>query len=152
MNKKKWQIENLSDNLELKVSAKFILKNRLGQVKEDIKIYFISDSAEDLHRVRISLRRLRYSMELFISCFDNKKFMILYRKVESLQDLSGKVRDYDVMKENMNLLITEENVRINKKVFIKIDELRSEFYNQLKLELMRFIHSKSVKNFEALLD
>jgi CHAD domain-containing protein len=151
MNKKKWQIENLDDKLEFKAAANLILKFRLAQVQEDIKNYFITDSVEGLHRVRISLRRLRYSMELFISCCDKKKFMILYKKVEALQDLSGKVRDYDVMKENMTLLVGEESVRINEKVFTKVDELRAGFYNQLKLELMKYIHSKAVKNFEELL-
>jgi CHAD domain-containing protein len=151
MNKKKWQIENLTDKLEFKAAANLILKNRLAQVQEDIKKYFTTDSVEDLHKVRISLRRLRYSMELFISCFDKKKFMILYNKVEALQDLSGKVRDYDVMKENMKLLAGEEKVRINNKLFLKVDELRTGFYNQLKLELMKYLLSKSVKNFEDLL-
>lgn len=152
MNKKKWQIDNLTDRLEFKTSAKLILRNRMAQVQEDIKNYFITESVEGLHRVRISLRRLRYSMELFVSSFDKKKFTILYKKVEALQDLSGRVRDYDVMKENMNLLSGEENVKINKKVFRKVDELRTGYYTELKLELMKYLHSKAVKNFETLLE
>jgi CHAD domain-containing protein len=152
MNKKKWQIDNLTDRLEFKTAARLILRNRMAQVQEDIKNYFITESVEGLHRVRISLRRLRYSMELFVSSFDKKKFTILYKKVEALQDLSGRVRDYDVMKENMNLLSGEENVKINKKVFRKVDELRTGYYNELKLELMKYLHSKAVKNFETLLE
>ncbi|HSD62615.1 MAG TPA: CHAD domain-containing protein [Ignavibacteriaceae bacterium] len=152
MNKKKWQIDDLTDELQFNLAAKLILKNRLGAVQEDIKEYFINDSVERLHRLRISLRRLRYSMELFVSCFEKKKFMILYKRVEALQDLSGKVRDFDVMKENMKLLSSGENFKIDKKIMAKIDELRSSSYSELKLALMKYSHSKAVKNFDAMLN
>jgi CHAD domain-containing protein len=152
MNKKKWQIDNLNDTIEFKAAAKLILKNRQAQVQKDIKNYFVTDSPEGLHKVRISLRRLRYSMELFVSCFDSKKFMILYKKIEALQDLSGKVRDYDVMKEYMTQLSGTERIKINKNVIRKVDDLRSGDYTTLRLELMKYLHSKSVKNFETMLD
>src|SRR5512146_1458203 len=101
MSKKKWQIDDLDDRLAYCKAANVVLKNRLSQVQGDIKEYFSSESVEGLHRIRISLRRLRYSMELFISCYDKKQFTTLYEMVTGLQDLSGKVRDFDVMKENM---------------------------------------------------
>ena len=148
---KKWQIDNLDGKLAYCKAADIVLKNRLSQVQYDIKKYFISESVEGLHRIRISLRRLRYSMELFISCYDRKKFMILYRQVTSLQDLSGKVRDLDVMKENIDILINKEKVRISNKVLTKVDDFRNEFQAKLKIDLMKFIHSKAVKNFEGLL-
>ena len=151
MSKKKWQIDNLDGKLAYCKAADIVLKNRLSQVQYDIKKYFISESVEGLHRIRISLRRLRYSMELFISCYDRKKFMILYRQVTNLQDLSGKVRDLDVMKENIDILINKEKVRISNKVLTKVDDFRNEFQAKLKIDLMKFIHSKAVKNFEGLL-
>ncbi len=151
MNKKNWQIENLSGNLEFKMAANIVLENRLSQVNNDIKNYFESDSIEALHKIRISLRRLRYSMELFISCIDKKKFMILYKRVESLQDYSGTVRDFDVMQENMERLKNDEKAHISKSVFQKVYKMRTEYHSNLKLELMKFIHSKAVKNFQELL-
>lgn len=152
MNKKKWQIENLDGMLPYCQSANVVLKNRLSQVQDDIKQYFISESVEGLHRIRISLRRLRYSMELFVSCYERKKFMILYKQVTNLQDLSGKVRDLDVMKENVGILINKEKVRVSKKVLLKVNDIKDEFQAQLKLDLMKFMHSKAVKNFEKLLN
>ena len=71
--------------------------------------------------------------------------------VTDLQDLSGKVRDFDVMTENMDNLLKKEKVRISKKVFNKVNDLRSEFQVKLKLDLMEFIHSKAVKYFDGLL-
>lgn len=151
MGSKKWQIDNLNDKLHFCKAADLILRNRLEQVQKDVKDYFSTESVEGLHRVRISLRRLRYSMELFISCYDRKKFMILYKKVTELQDLSGKVRDFDVMKQNMDVLHKKEKVKISGNVLKKVDDMRNEFQVKLNLELMKFTHSKAVKNFEGLL-
>lgn len=151
MSKKKWQIDNLDNTLEFSRAGGLILKNRTDQVMDDIRKYIYSESAEDLHRVRISLRRLRYSMELFISCYDNNIFMILYRKVTKLQDLSGKVRDFDVMEENMNSLVKDEKIKVPKKVLKKINDLRNGYQDKLKKELRKFINGKAVKNFLELL-
>ncbi len=152
MNKKKWQIEKLNDELQFSSAAILILKDRLLQVLDDIKEYLSKESVEALHKLRISLRRLRYAMELFISCFEKKKFMILYKKVEALQDLSGKTRDYDVMKENLAQIESETKIEINKNVFLTIEKLRLKCYSELRIELMKFIHSKAVKNFETMLN
>ncbi len=151
MSKRKWEIDNLDDNLEFIKAADIILSKRLDQVIEDINNYLISESVESLHRVRISLRRFRYSMELFISSFDSKKFMILYKKVTKLQDLSGRVRDFDVMEENMNSLVKKEKIKIPKKEIKKVDAIRNEILIKLKLDLTKFRRSKAVKDFEELL-
>ncbi len=151
MSKKKWQIDNLHNNLEFIKAADIILSNRLEQVIEDINNYLITETVESLHRVRISLRRFRYSMELFISSFDSKKFMILYKKVTKLQDLSGRVRDLDVMEENLNSLVKKERIKIPKKEINKVDAIRNEILIKLKLDLTKFKRSKAVKDFEELL-
>jgi CHAD domain-containing protein len=151
MGKKKWQITDLDNNLEFSRAGGIILKNRLNQVIEDVEKYFDYESAEALHRVRISLRRLRYSMELFISIYDIKIFMILYKKVTKLQDLSGMVRDFDVMEENMISLVKKENIKIPRKVLSKVDDLRNGYRDKLKTELLKFTKSKAVKNFRGVL-
>ena len=151
MSKKKWQIDNLHNNLEFIKAADIILSDRLEQVIEDINNYLITETVESLHRVRISLRRFRYSMELFISSFDSKKFMILYKKVTKLQDLSGRVRDLDVMEENLNSLVKKERIKIPKKEIKKVDAIRNEILIKLKLDLTKFKRSKAVKDFEELL-
>ena len=105
---------------------------------------------ENLHDVRISLRRVRYNMELFISCFNRKQFLGIYNAVQELQDLSGAVRDLDVFKENINLLIQNEKVRVNKTILQKVEKKRKRLEEELKLALMKFLHSKKLKNFYKL--
>lgn len=151
MAKKKWQIPRLHNKLAYRKAADYVLKNRLRQVKQDIRAYFSEESVEQLHRIRIALRRLRYSMELFISCYDKKKFMILYDTVTDLQDLSGKVRDFDVMVENMKILTNKDKVAISQEVFGKVDNLKNELQLKLRMNLMEFIHSEILDYFEKLL-
>jgi CHAD domain-containing protein len=151
MSKSKWEIKELSTNITFSDSSKIILSNRLNNLLNSVDIFFKEDNVENLHDVRIALRRLRYNMELFINCFDNKKFSAFYKKVEHLQDQSGLLRDLDVLKVNINSLIIDEKINISKKIFQKIDEKRNELKAILKLELMKFTHSKALKSFNSLL-
>ena len=89
-----------------------ILKNRIESLLSYTDKYFKDLSVENLHNVRIALRRVRYSMELFIVCYDKKIFLKFYNKVQLLQDLSGNVRDVDISLENINYLVADNHIKI----------------------------------------
>jgi len=147
---KKWEIDGLNNHKPFCDSAKLIMFQRLEHLLSAIRIFFENETVENLHLVRIALRRVRYSMELFISCFDKKKFLIFYKQIEFLQDFSGKIRDLDVLRQNMNSL-KEEKFRVTKTIFKRIGEEREKLNENLKLELLKFIHSKALSNFQKLL-
>ena len=147
---KKWEIEGLDTHKTLCESAKVILAERINNLLMEIGDFFKEETVENLHKTRIALRRVRYNMELFKACFDKKKFLIFYKRVEFLQDISGKVRDLDVLTQNM-LAIKEEKIKVTKAVFKKIGEKRENLKENFKLELMKFIHSKGLSNFQKLL-
>jgi CHAD domain-containing protein len=147
---KKWEIEGLDTHKTLCESAKVILAERINNLLTEIGDFFKEETVENLHKTRIALRRVRYNMELFKACFDKKKFLIFYKRVEFLQDISGKVRDLDVLTQNM-LAIKEEKIKVTKAVFKKIGEKRENLKENFKLELMKFIHSKGLSNFQKLL-
>ena len=147
---KKWEIEGIDIHKTLCDSAKVFLAQRVGYLLSEIQIFFENETVENLHRIRIALRRVRYNMELFKACFDKKKFLIFYKRVEFLQDISGNVRDLDVLSQNI-LAIKEEKIRITKSVINKIGEKRENLKENFKLELMKFIHSKALSNFQKLL-
>jgi CHAD domain-containing protein len=151
MSKSKWEIKGLTNDLPYGDSAKIVLSNRLVNLLNSIDIFFKKDDEENLHDVRIALRRLRYNMELFVSCFDGKKFSAFYKIIEHLQDQSGLLRDLDVLKVNINSLTINQNLKISVKILKKIEEKRSELKSALKLDLMKFTHSKALRNFSALL-
>ncbi|HSP88896.1 MAG TPA: CHAD domain-containing protein [Ignavibacteriaceae bacterium] len=147
---KSWKINGLHNNELFCDSAKIIMYQKLKQLLSAISSFFENENPEKLHQVRIALRRVRYNMELFISCFDKKKFLILYKQLEFLQDFSGRIRDMDVLLQNMKSL-KEENIRLPKLTFKKIGDERENLIENLKLELMKFIHSKALSNFQKLL-
>jgi len=149
---KKWEIDGVKKRQSFCNASKIILKARLDHLINTIDNYFKDINVENLHDIRIALRRVRYNMELFIICFDRKIFLRFYNIIENLQDLSGLVRDLDVFKENISSLISEEHVKISRSVLIKVEEKRKTLENKLELELMKFLHSKSLKDFNKLLN
>ncbi|MFO7447243.1 MAG: CHAD domain-containing protein [Ignavibacteriaceae bacterium] len=144
---KKWRIKDLPADTAFCNAAKIVLEQRLSSLVLSIKAYFEQSSPENLHSVRIALRRMRYTMEIFYDCFAPKKFMAVYKNLEKLQDLTGMVRDLDVLKENVALFTAGSKIKIPKNFLIKIDAKKEDLTKTLKLELMKFYHSKRVKKF-----
>lgn len=145
--KRKWEIEKLKDSKPFKKSANLILRNRIDSLLNCTQDYFKNLTVENLHDVRIALRRVRYSMELFIVCYDKKTFIKFYNKVQLLQDLSGSVRDVDITIENFNALVSENNVKNDSEIINRAVEKKILLEEKFKLELMSFTLSKILKDF-----
>lgn len=145
--KRKWEIEKLKSTKQFKKSANLILKNRIEGMLAFTQKYFEDLSVENLHDVRIALRRVRYSMELFVICYDKKIFFKFYNKVQLLQDLSGNVRDVDISLENINHLVTDNQININTEIISKAMEKKLLLEENFKVELMKFTLSKILKDF-----
>lgn len=149
--KRKWEIDKLKNTKQFKKSANLILKDRIESLLTFTKKYFNDLSVENLHDVRIALRRVRYSMELFIVCFDKKIFIKFYNKVQHLQDLSGNVRDIDISIENINSLVNDNNIKIDNAIILKAKEKKILLEEKFRLELMKFTLSKVLKDFLKLI-
>jgi CHAD domain-containing protein len=145
--KRKWEIEKLKVTKQFKKSADLILRNRIESLLSYTDKYFKNLSVENLHDVRIALRRVRYSMELFIVCYDKKIFIKFYNKVQILQDLSGNVRDVDISLENINYLVTDNHIKIDNDIILKANEKKILLEEKFKLELMKFTLSRILKDF-----
>ena len=149
---KPWEISKLSIKQNLTPSAKIILRQRLESFLTSINLYLSEINPENLHQVRISLRRLRYLMEVFLKYFDRKKYLSFYKIVSSLQDLSGEVRDLDILKQNLNIYCNKDTSKTEEINLSKIDIKKEQFQSNLKLELMKFIHGKELKDFKKLIN
>jgi len=147
---KKWEIEGINLQRSFCDSGRLILDLRIKYLLDAIRKFFENETEENLHDIRIALRRVRYNAELFSSCLDKKKFMVFYKRIEFLQDVSGNVRDLDVFLQNLSLM-KEKKIKITNVVFKKIREQRDNLRENLKLELMKFLHSKALNNFSKLL-
>ena len=147
---KRWEIKGLDIHKNFCDSAKIILSQRVDYLLTEIDNFFKNETVENLHKIRIAIRRVRYNMELFKICFDKKKFLIFYKRVQFLQDISGNIRDLDVLNQNI-LAIKKEKISVTKALLKKVGEKKENLKENLKLELMKFIHSKALSNFQKLL-
>ena len=148
---KKWEIKKLQKKLSFKKSSQVVLGNRLKSSLRAIKKYLSENSVENLHSMRIAIRRMRYGMEIFIECFERKHFLSLYNSVVELQDQSGEVRDLDVLLENINRFKNESGITeltsIEKDTLLRKEILR----DALQLKIKEFLSSDIVKDFKRLL-
>lgn len=84
----------------LRSNAPLMLHTRLEELYQFAP--FIADPArvEELHNMRISAKRLRYTMEIFQPCFVGKdvakEFERLYNQVKTVQEQIGEIHDRDV--------------------------------------------------------
>lgn len=147
----KWEIDGLDNSVSLISAAKKSLSARLTTLLDSIKIYFEKPSEENLHQVRISLRRVRYNLELFYSCFDERIFDKFYKRIVKLQDLTGDVRDIDIMKRNLLQDIDFSYANLEK-IINKFELKRNVLLEKMNITLFRFTFSKTLKEFLKQLD
>ena len=84
----------------------------LPQKVEEVYMWenFIQDSekSEELHNMRISIKRLRYSMEFF-TCNYGEQFIKCLHTIIDLQDILGDIHDNDVVINTLTNYKTDHN-------------------------------------------
>jgi CHAD domain-containing protein len=147
----KWKIKGLNGKSSFRKTAFIILRERINNLNRLITLFLKNETIESLHNVRISLRRVRYNMELFYGLFDRKKFLKLYNMIENLQDKTGTVRDIHVLKQNILLFRHEDEIIIPDKMNVRIEEKEKLLNDKLRSELSDFLHSEELKDFIKIL-
>lgn len=143
----KWIIEGLDIETDYRTAAKVILSAKLQDVFDLINQYFADDSTENLHILRIAVRRFRYVMEIFYPCFDSALFKKVYKNAKDLQDLIGEGRDLDVLGIKVAGIEKEINTKIPRSFYKRIRDEKATVNQKIKLELIRFMNNKNVKKF-----
>ena len=92
---KAWKIEGLKSQKSYRKNASIILPIKIAEVYSWDKYIDDPQNVEGLHNMRISIKRLRYSMEFF-SVNYGKKFGELIQVWVDLQRLLGDIHDCDV--------------------------------------------------------
>ncbi len=149
---KKWKFKGIKDNTPFIEAANAIINIRSNAVNKSILKYLKNNDVENLHEIRIAVRRLRYNMEIFSTCFDKKKFLVAYNLVEHIQDLTGQTRDLDVLLESITKISLDKEINVENRILESIKIQRDMLNNTLKLELFNYLHSKGLKDFKKLLN
>jgi CHAD domain-containing protein len=88
-------IEGLRREIRLLDAARRILPVRLDEIYSYAESVDDASAVRDHHNMRIAAKRLRYTMETFSFLFPDE-FKQLISQVRHIQDLLGRVHDYDV--------------------------------------------------------
>ena len=147
----KWKIKGLNGKSSFRKTAIIILRERINNLNRLITLFLTNETIESLHNVRISLRRVRYNMELFYGIFDRKKFLKLYNMIKNLQDKTGIVRDIHVLKQNILLFGQEDEIIIPDKMNVRIEEKEKLLNDELRSELSDFLLSEELMDFIKIL-
>lgn len=142
--KKRFKIPGLNINSKYKSASSLVIKEKLRQIFKEIDKFFIDDSTENLHSLRIAFRRFRYVLEIFQQCVETKLFDEVYNLAKNMQDLIGEGRDLDVMEIKVGLLEKETNKKVPKYFYKKIYEEKNKIRRNIKTELINFMINKEI--------
>lgn len=143
-NTNKFKIAGLNINSKYKSAAPLVLHGKLRSIYKEIDKFFINDSPENLHSLRIAFRRFRYVMEVFYECIDPGLFKYIYHQTKRLQDLIGEGRDLDVMEIKFGLIENRIRKKIPNYVYQDIFEEKTKMRRIIKTELINFIVDKDI--------
>lgn len=92
------KIIGLNPNQSFRENAHIILPQKVEEVYTWEQFIQDPERRKELHNMRISIKRLRYTMEFFAVNYD-KHFADLIRTIIDLQDILGDIHDSDVVLE-----------------------------------------------------
>lgn len=92
---KAWPVPSLDPEAPLAVNARLILRVRVAELYHYEPIVHDAQAGELLHDMRISAKRLRYTLELFSDAFGKQGAKQIAR-VKEIQEILGELHDADV--------------------------------------------------------
>ena len=149
---KKWFVSGIKINNSFYNEGKRVLRQKLSQVLANMHTYLKTHHVEDLHQLRISIRRLRYPLEIFINFFPKKLFWEFYNKINKLQDSTGHGRDLDVMM--MRLMKFQEDLKITlpTEMFDTLKTQRDKYYSEIDIEVTDLLNDPVVDEVKEIID
>ncbi len=139
----KKKIEILDINLNFKQNAPLIFSFLFEKVKRYIdKVYYHPRNKNELHRMRIKAKPLRYTMELYLSAF-GEDFRKCYDEVKLFVEKTGDIHDIDVITDYVTSYLKEL------KIFNDTQKRKKEKISNKSLrEYLVFLKTKRNKIFD----
>ena len=94
------KITGLNPNGSYRENAHIILPQKVQEVYSWEQFIHNPEQREELHNMRISVKRLRYTMEFFAINYD-KQFHDFLATIIELQDILGDIHDNDVVLDTL---------------------------------------------------
>jgi len=134
-----WAVEGLRGRDRHACAGCAVVMTRLREARSYEDRARHPDNVTGLHDMRISVKRLRYAMELFVPCF-GKRFRRCLKEIQGLQELLGSIHDIDVLitylRGKLGVASTRQTPGVNG-LLTRTRERRAAVHRQLCDELVR---------------
>ncbi|MBI5648002.1 MAG: CHAD domain-containing protein [Ignavibacteriae bacterium] len=147
--RKKWEIAHLAPVRRFRSAACIITSHRLRAVIDLAHTFKASRDVEDLHQLRIALRRLRYPLETLLSQFRRKSVLRFIDELNMLQDAAGAARDLDVLMERLTRSNNEQHWQLRRIVFLDLEAERRAAYAAALDAIDMFLVSPMLYDFKT---
>ncbi len=144
---KRFLIKGLKKNADLKSATSVMLDEKLKNVFILVDKFFEDDSEENLHQLRIALRRFRYLLETLYICVDDELFTSVLKKTKNILDELGEGRDQDVLALRLKEIAKEKKAACSKEILNLLKDKQIETRQKIKIELIKYICDNNVNKF-----
>ena len=94
---KMWKVPRLDCSRDFASNARQVIPVRVAEVYSHVPSLAPPGDPVGLHDLRISIKRLRYSLEFFAICFDTAEVEALLAALAEMQELLGNIHDADLL-------------------------------------------------------
>ncbi len=143
--RKKFHFRGLKPKQSFADSTQPVLSHHFDRVYDRSDQYRREPTEENLHDLRIALRRFRYVLELYAGIIKPARFEEIYELAVSLQNVLGERRDLDVMRARLDLIYREADAEFPN--LIAADLARNRELLDLKIQetLTQFTENKQIR-------
>jgi hypothetical protein len=100
-----WEVADLDCSENFATNARRVIRVRVAEVYAHSVALDCPADEVGLHDLRISIKRLRYSLEFFAVCFDVEVVASLLDALSRMQEWLGQVHDADVLTPDLHRTI-----------------------------------------------
>jgi hypothetical protein len=131
-----WPVEGLSADASLEKNARRILAVRIAEFYSYSPIVDDETATEALHNLRISAKRLRYTLELFRVVFGEIGERLI-EKVKAIQEELGNLHDSDVRIALIQDELTQVSAELTADLGRKLAVAKPESYEAILATVLR---------------
>lgn len=148
--RKKFRVPKLKYDRPFADSQKPVMAHYLDRVLRYADRYQKNESTENLHNLRIALRRFRYVLELYSVTIKPRRFAEVYELAVNLQNILGDRRDVDVMHARLLSIYSIAQSELPVLITADLEQSKALLNTQIEKNLTEFIRHKQIKKLAGI--